>query len=99
MSNNSPLERLAALLAAVGAQPDLTPERLAPSTVYDLEYRVLIVAMAFQIHAAPDKYSIRPRIPGAPIEAPSVYCNAALAGLSYSRMVLEPPRRTALHGR
>ena len=64
MSNNSPLERLAALLAAVGAQPDLTPERLAPSTVYDLEYRVLIVAMAFQIHAAPDKYSIRPRIQG-----------------------------------
>jgi hypothetical protein len=63
MSNSSPLERLAALLDASGAQPDITPERLAPSTVYDLEYRVLIVAMAFQIHAASDKYSNRPRIP------------------------------------
>ena len=62
MSTNSPLERLSALLAASGAQPDITPERLAPSTVYDLEYRVLIVAMSFQLHAASDKYSNRPRI-------------------------------------
>jgi len=62
MSTYSPLGRLAALLAASGAQPDITPERLAPSTVYDLEYRVLIVAMAFQIHASSDKYSSRPRI-------------------------------------
>jgi hypothetical protein len=62
MPTYSPLERLAALLAASGAQPDITPERLAPSTVYDLEYRVHIVAMAFQIHASSDKYSSRPRI-------------------------------------
>ena len=62
MSTNSPLERLSALLAASGAQPDITPERLAPSTVYDLEYRVLIVAMSFQLHAASDKYSNWPRI-------------------------------------
>lgn len=56
------MKRLATLLAASGALPDITPERLAPSTVYDLEYRVLIVAMAFQIHAASDKYSSQPRI-------------------------------------
>ena len=62
MSPNSPIEKLAALLDTAGAQPDITPERLAPSTVYDLEYRVLVVAMAFQIHAAPDRYSSRPRI-------------------------------------
>ena len=62
MSANSPIEKLAALLDTTGAQPDITPEHLAPSTVYDLEYRVLIVAMAFQIHAAPDRYSNRPRI-------------------------------------
>jgi len=62
MSVNSPIARLAVLLDASGAQPDITPERLAASTVYDLEYRVLIVAMAFQIHAARDKYSSRPRI-------------------------------------
>lgn len=62
MPTNSPLQKLAALLAACGAQPDITPERLAPSTEYDLEYRVLIIAMAFQIHAASDRYSSRPRI-------------------------------------
>jgi len=57
MSTYSPLKKLAALLAASGAQPDITPERLAPSTLYDLEYRVVVVAMAFQIHAASDKHS------------------------------------------
>lgn len=62
MSTNSPLEKLVSLLAASGAQPDITPERLAPSTVYDLEYRALIVAMAFQVHAESDKHSSRPRI-------------------------------------
>jgi hypothetical protein len=62
MSTSSPLARLAALLAVSGAQPDITPERLGSSTLYDLEYRVYIVAMAFQVHAASDKYSSRPRI-------------------------------------
>jgi hypothetical protein len=62
MATTNPLQRLAALLEASGAKPDLTPERLAPSTVYDLDYRVFIVAIAFQIHAAPDKFSSRPRI-------------------------------------
>jgi hypothetical protein len=62
MSTSSPLQRLAALLAASGALPYVTPERVAPSTVYDLQYRVLIVAMAFQIHAASDTHSSQPRI-------------------------------------
>jgi len=63
MTTSSPLGRLAGLLEASGAKPDLTANRgLAPSTVYDLDYRVFIVAIAFQTHAAPDKYSIRPRI-------------------------------------
>ena len=62
MSTDNAIEKLAALLVAAGTEPVITPERLAPSTVYDLEYRVLVVAMAFRIHAAPDKYSIRPRI-------------------------------------
>lgn len=64
MANDRPLERLAALLAASGAEPDLHPDRLAPSTIYDLEYRVLIVAMAFQMHAGTDRFSARPRIQG-----------------------------------
>jgi hypothetical protein len=58
----SPLERLAALLQTSGAEPDITPERQAPSTVYDLEYRVQIVTMAFQIHAEADRFSIQRRI-------------------------------------
>jgi hypothetical protein len=50
-------------LSAAGAQLDVTPERLAPSTVFDLEYRVVVVAMAFRGHAATDKHSPhRPRI-------------------------------------
>jgi len=64
MGKNNPLLRLAAMLEASGARPEVTPERLAPSTVYDLEYRVRIIAMAFQIHAAPDKYSTMPRVQG-----------------------------------
>jgi hypothetical protein len=64
MASDQPLERLAALLAASGAEPDLNAGRLAPSTIYDLEYRVLVVAMAFQMHAATDRFSSRPRIQG-----------------------------------
>lgn len=64
MPNSSPLERLAVLLDVAGAQPYIDEERVAPSTIYDLEYRVLIVAMAFQMHAAADQYSTRPRIQG-----------------------------------
>jgi len=64
MENDRPLERLATLLAASGAQPDLNPGRLAPSTIYDLEYRVVVVAMVFQLHAATDRFSSRPRIQG-----------------------------------
>jgi hypothetical protein len=64
MGKNNPLLRLAAMLEASGARPEVTPERLAPSTVYDLEYRARIIAMAFQIHAAPDKYSTMPRVQG-----------------------------------
>lgn len=64
MANDRPLEKLASLLAASGAEPELRSGRLAPSTIYDLEYRVLVVAMAFQLHAASDRYSARPRIQG-----------------------------------
>jgi hypothetical protein len=64
MANDRPLERLAVLLAASGAEPDIHPDRLAPSTIYDLEYRVLVVAMSFQMHAGSDRFSAHPRIQG-----------------------------------
>ena len=62
MSDPMPLERLAVLLATSGAEPDLHPERSAPSTIYDLEYRVIVVAMAFRLHATEDRFSPKPRI-------------------------------------
>jgi hypothetical protein len=62
MTTTSPLQRLAALLEASGAKPDLAPERLAPSTVYDLDYRIFVIAMAFRTHAAIDRFSSRPRV-------------------------------------
>jgi hypothetical protein len=62
MAKTNPIARLATLLASSGAQPEITPERLAPSTLYDLEYRVIVVAAAFDMHAATDRFSSRPRI-------------------------------------
>src|SRR4051812_27206986 len=62
MATNNPLGRLAELLATSGALPDITPERAAPSTEYDLLYRTVIVASAFQLHAKADQYSTRPRL-------------------------------------
>lgn len=62
MERTNPIARLAALLANSDAEPEITAERLAPSTLYDLDYRVIVVATAFQMHAAADRYSARPRI-------------------------------------
>jgi hypothetical protein len=63
MADRTPLERLVALFRASGVIPELTPERDAPSTEFDLEYRVLVVALAFHMHAAVDRFSPnRPRL-------------------------------------
>jgi len=62
MATTSPIARLAALLATSNAEPEITAERLVPSTLYDLDYRVVIVAAAFQMHAVADRFSPRPRI-------------------------------------
>ena len=53
MANDTALETLAALLQSGRAQPRVSPERLAPSAVYDLQYRMVIIALAFEIHARP----------------------------------------------
>ena len=62
MTSDSPLARLAALLEDSGAQVDVNPERLAPSAIYDLEYRVAVVALVFNAYAAEDRFSSRPRL-------------------------------------
>jgi len=62
METTSPIARLAALLATSAAEPVITAERQSPSTLYDLDYRVMIVAVAFQMHAAIDRFSPLRRI-------------------------------------
>jgi hypothetical protein len=62
MEQTSPIMRLAELLSTSGAEPEITAERLAPSTLYDLEYRAVIVATAFRMHSVVDRFSTRPRI-------------------------------------
>jgi hypothetical protein len=51
MANPTALERLRGILESGGARPNINPSRLAPSAVYDLEYRVSIIASVFEIHS------------------------------------------------
>jgi hypothetical protein len=51
MPEPSAIERLSALLQSSQAQPRLRTERLVPSAIYDLDYRVFVIAAAFEIHA------------------------------------------------
>jgi hypothetical protein len=53
MASQNALEILAGLLQSGKARPDVNPARLAPSAIYDLHYRMIIVASAFEIHARP----------------------------------------------
>ncbi len=57
MSEISTIAVLASMLQAAGATAHVSPRRLARSTIHDLQYRVLIVGMAFKLHAEPDRYS------------------------------------------
>ena len=54
MANQTPLQTLAALLGGSSATPVIEPDRLAPSAVYDLEYRLVVVACAFCLHSKTD---------------------------------------------
>jgi hypothetical protein len=53
MPNSAALETLVGLLQSGRAQPLVNPGRLAPSAIYDLHYRMFVVASAFEIHAKP----------------------------------------------
>ena len=46
----NPLEAIGELLAG-RAHPVISPERLAPSSIYDLHYRMAVVAAALELHA------------------------------------------------
>ena len=45
------IESLAALLQGSGAKPLLVPSRLAPSAIYDLEYRTTVISLVFRAFA------------------------------------------------
>jgi hypothetical protein len=48
-----PIEKLAGLLKGSEAKPVVVPSRLAPSAIYDVEYRTSVVALAFEAFARP----------------------------------------------
>ena len=54
-----PLEQLATLLQGAKAEPVIVPSRLAPSAIYDVEYRTAIVSLVFERFAKPV-----PQVPG-----------------------------------
>jgi hypothetical protein len=51
MTDATPIHVLTGLLRGAGAEAVLVPERVAPSTVYDLQYRLVVNAYAFEQHA------------------------------------------------
>ena len=51
MTDQTTLETLAELLDRAHATPVIQSTRLAPSTIYDIDYRVAIVACAFDTHS------------------------------------------------
>ncbi len=48
----NPLEAIGELLTG-RARPVIAMERLAPSAIYDVRYRVAVIAAAFELHAKP----------------------------------------------
>ena len=51
MPNRSAIETLSELLQSAQAKPRVRTERLVPSAIYDLDYRVFVIAAAFELHA------------------------------------------------
>lgn len=53
MPDISAIHTLSELLRGSGARAVLAPERIAPSTIYDLQFRIVINALVFQRSAKP----------------------------------------------
>jgi hypothetical protein len=51
MPERAAIETLSALLQSSQAQPRVRTERLVPSAIYDLDYRMFVIAAAFELHA------------------------------------------------
>ena len=63
MPNQAPFQTLADLLGGSSAKPVIESARFAPSTIYDLEYRIVVVACAFDLHSKTISEAVR-RIQG-----------------------------------
>src|SRR5450759_3729322 len=50
---NDPIEKLASLLEGSKATPLMVPSRLAPSAIYDVEYRTAVIALLFEKFSKP----------------------------------------------
>lgn len=53
MPERPAIETLSELLQAGHVKPRVRTERLVPSAIYDLDYRVFVIAAAFELHAKP----------------------------------------------
>ena len=52
-SYGNPIQSLSALLQGSDARPRVVPSRLAPSALYDVDYRISILALVFEAFATP----------------------------------------------
>jgi hypothetical protein len=59
MPDPNVLRDLAEVLRSGSVQPIVSPDRVAPSTVYDIEYRTAVTACAFDLHARLDSSGTR----------------------------------------
>lgn len=59
------IQNLATLLQGSTAKPVLVPSRLAPSAIYDLQYRAAVICLVFEAFAKPQRGSIEPKISAA----------------------------------
>jgi len=62
MTTENPIQTLADLLSNSKARPLVVASRLAPSPMYDLEYRTSIIAMIFQNFAKTFEYGLGRRM-------------------------------------
>jgi hypothetical protein len=59
LSESDPVRELAAVLREIGASPRVRPERIARSTLYDLDYHVALIACVFFIAAGDATVGLR----------------------------------------
>ena len=50
------LHGLVEILRSAKAEPVISPERVAPSTIYDLRYRLCVIALTFESYAKADLF-------------------------------------------